>query len=319
MSLLAAYRRTGADPPWGDAGAAHGVGMEGYYWRIVDPAGGRVVVALCGTCRTGPRRWSVVALALHPGGHLWERVVEHHATDPLAFGVRAADVLDGSEQRLVVTPAPGVALDVSLRVRPGTPHRALGPGHLAPWLPQYWQPQAMVADVSGTLQVEGETLRLDGAQAYLEKNWGRGFAGAWWWGQAFLEPDAGVSFAGGPVAGVGVSAVALRLGGRSVALASPVSLVRVRVGSDGATDTWSLRARSPRWDVTLEGAAPSGAAHVLPVPEVLTGEVHPRSRQHLAGRLALTVSHRGRREYAGESALAGLEHGTPRSVPHSPL
>ena len=26
--------------------------MEGYYWRLWDPAGGRVVVVLCGVCRT---------------------------------------------------------------------------------------------------------------------------------------------------------------------------------------------------------------------------------------------------------------------------
>ena len=45
-SLLDAYRRTGADLPFGDPRRAHGVAMEGYYWRLSDPASGRCIVAL---------------------------------------------------------------------------------------------------------------------------------------------------------------------------------------------------------------------------------------------------------------------------------
>ena len=50
-ALLDAYRRTGADLPFGDPRRAHGVAMEGYYWRLSDPASGRCVIALCGVCR----------------------------------------------------------------------------------------------------------------------------------------------------------------------------------------------------------------------------------------------------------------------------
>ncbi len=32
--LLARYRRTGADVPFGNPLAAHGVAMEGYFWRF---------------------------------------------------------------------------------------------------------------------------------------------------------------------------------------------------------------------------------------------------------------------------------------------
>ena len=35
MSWTSAYRARGADLPFGDPGAAHGVPFEGYYWRIV--------------------------------------------------------------------------------------------------------------------------------------------------------------------------------------------------------------------------------------------------------------------------------------------
>lgn len=35
----------GADLPWGDLRAAHGVPMEGYFWRFTDAVAGRVIVA----------------------------------------------------------------------------------------------------------------------------------------------------------------------------------------------------------------------------------------------------------------------------------
>lgn len=307
--VLSAYRRTGADAPWTDPGASHGVGMEGYYWRIADPASGRAVVALCGTCRTGERDWSVVALASHPGGGLSQGVVEHHVTDPARFGVRAGEVLRGSTERLRVDLAPRARLDITLSPRVAGPARALGPAHLVPWLPQYWQPVAMACDVRGEAVIGEETIRLDGATAYLEKNWGRGFAGDWWWGQASLGEEVGVAFAGGPV-GVGplrapVCAVALRMRDEVTSLATPLARVRAR-----ASDSeWSVRAQQPGLAVTIEGEADPASAHVLPVPDVRTGSVEPRSRQHLAGRLRLEVR-RGRRvAYRGETPLAGLERG----------
>ena len=296
------YRRTGADTPFSDPGAFHGVGMEGYYWRIVAPSG-RVLVALCGACRTGSREWAVVAIADHPSGAVHEAVVESRTPDAGGFGVRTP-VLDGSASHLNASVG-AARIDVALRpVAPG-PRRALGLAHLVPWLPQYWQPVAMAAEVSGTAVLGGEEISLDGARAYLEKNWGRGFAGDWWWGQAGFEDGAGVAFAGGPVLRVPVSAVALSIGGRTRAFATPAALMRHRIGAA----TWELRARAPGWEVEIDAAAVGGAPHVLPVPDVGAGAVRPRSRQWLAGRLALTVRRRGRLVFAGETDLAGLERG----------
>src|SRR3954452_13577538 len=70
------YRRTGADPPFGDPARYHGVAMEGYYWRFTDAVQGRVAVALIGVNRDGRGgTWATVALAAHPGGHLRSAVV----------------------------------------------------------------------------------------------------------------------------------------------------------------------------------------------------------------------------------------------------
>ncbi|MFZ2516808.1 MAG: hypothetical protein WAW82_14205, partial [Candidatus Lutibacillus vidarii] len=63
---LAAYRRTGADLPYGDPRRAHGVAMEGYFWRVTDRDRGRSLIALIGVNR-GPRGpWATLGLAAWP-------------------------------------------------------------------------------------------------------------------------------------------------------------------------------------------------------------------------------------------------------------
>jgi hypothetical protein len=310
--LCSAYRRTGADPPLADPGAAHGVPMEGYYWRLVDPVGGRVLVALCGACRSGRRRWAVVALAARPGVILGQGVHEEPLLDSRRMGVIVGGALDGSTRALRVTIAEDMWADVSIAVaavgsRPLL--GALGPAHLLPWLPQYWHPVAMGARANGEACLGDERVRVDGWHAYLEKNWGRGFAREWWWGHAagFAQGDAEVAFAGGPV-GVGrlavpMTAVVVRLGQRRVSLAPPLGAVTAHAG-DGE---WRVRARRPGWEVRIDADRAGGEPHVLPVPDVRTGGVEDRSHQHLAGRLALEVRRRGRLVFRGETGLAGLE------------
>ena len=275
--MIDAWRRTGAELPFGDLGAERGTPFEGWYWRLCDPAGGRVLVALCGAMRT----WALGAVALHPGGVV-EQAVDGvlRGPDGIRFG--------------------NTSLDVEFRDAVRWPRRAtgaLGPATLIPWLPQYWQPLVLHARAHGHAEVAGERIAIDGWHAYHEKNWGPQFAGDWWWGQAHVEEDVCVAFAGGHVGPLAPSAVVVG----TMALAPP-ALVRARVG-DG---TWSVRARSPRH--TIEIDAEGSDPHVLPVP---TGDrvAEPRSHQVLAGRLAVTVR-RGRRVVLrGESSLAGLERG----------
>ena len=66
VSLLDAYRRTGADPPFGDPRRAHGVRFEGYYWRIYYVACGRRDRRLGGVSHDAAGRWASVALAADP-------------------------------------------------------------------------------------------------------------------------------------------------------------------------------------------------------------------------------------------------------------
>jgi tocopherol cyclase len=310
--LLHAYRRTGADPPFSDPARGHRTGMEGYYWRIVDASAGRVVVCLCGVCRAEPEDWAVVACAAHPGGFLRHAVVAPAIALPEAFGVRAADVLRGSIDRIVLRLGDESWVDVHLRPRAAWSRPAfgaLGPAHLVPGLTQYWHPVLLAAEVEGEACLGGSRVRLDEASAYVEKNWGPGFAGRWWWGHAgaFPSPEATVAFAGGDVSllgwGVSPTAVVVRLGGEVLRLAPPLAAVSV--------DGWHVRARSARHSVDLQGEV-GAEPHVLPVPDVVARRVDMRSEQHLAGRLHMSIR-RGRRTLFDEtSPLAGLELGVPR-------
>jgi hypothetical protein len=165
-----------------------------------------------------------------------------------------------------------------------------------PGLPQYWHPHVLGGLVRGG--------RWDGALVYAEKNWGPRFTEHWWWGQAqgFPGADACVAFAGGRVLGGAPTAVVVRVEGRVLRLAPPFARMVSSVGAAG----WRVRARSARWDVTMEGEA-TGAPAILPVPVMGERRVEPRSQQHLTGRLHATVR-RGRRVWwQGESHLAGLE------------
>ena len=179
--MLAAYRATGADPPFGDARRAHGTPMEGYYWRFTDPARGEVLIALCGVSRDrGGRGWGTVALAHHPTGALATVSTPDAAGDPARLGVTAGetggdDVVRGDAHSVRFDLGPEARLEAELHDVVGWPHRlwgGVGAGHVIPGLSQYWLPWCLAARVTGAARIGGRDVPLDGAVAYAEKNWG---------------------------------------------------------------------------------------------------------------------------------------------------
>lgn len=311
-----AYRSAGADLPFGDPGAAHGGPFEGYFWRIVHPQTGVVVIALSAVCSGPEGTWGLSTLAAHPGGFARSVITRSAAADTRAFGVRAEGVLRGDSAALSVEMGPDARLDVTLHDAVAWPRRsfgALGPAHAIPLLPQYWHPVVLAAGVRGRVRAGELALDLDGAVGYAEKNWGRGFPGRWWWGHAatFGADDVSVSFAGGrvPLLGgeVAPTAVVVRLGDRVIALAPPTSRTRVAL----VEGVWRLRTRGPGFAVDILGEAAGGQPHELLVPVPAEERGESRSRQHLAGSLSLRVRRGRRLLYDGRSPLAGLELGLP--------
>ena len=92
--LAAAYRRTGADVPYGDPLPSHGTEMEGWFWRFTDQTSGRVVVALCGVNRHPGGDWATVAVAVHPGQVVRSAVLDlaDASRDELLLSAGAATV-----------------------------------------------------------------------------------------------------------------------------------------------------------------------------------------------------------------------------------
>ena len=90
-SWLRLYRRTGADVPFGDPLPSHGTEMEGWFWRLTDPATGRVVVALCSCNQHAGGDWSTVAIAVEPGGVVRSAAFDTAVADRRQFAIHAED------------------------------------------------------------------------------------------------------------------------------------------------------------------------------------------------------------------------------------
>jgi hypothetical protein len=313
---MAAYRRTGADPPWGDPVAPHGVPMEGWFWRITDPASGRVAIVLCGCCRGDAGDWTLVGLASEPDGEVRSAICP-----PARIGADGrtvtvpGGVLEADGDTLRVNLGDDARLDARFASPAGWSRRVLGGlgiGQGVPGLGQYWHPHVLAARVDGAMHLGEEHWTFDGARGYAEKNWGAGFPGRWWWGQASGiggDEDACVAFAGGdvrvgPVA-LSPTALVVRAGGELLRLVLPLA----RVSADARDGAWRLRARSARWSVDVEGDAAGSLAHRLPVP--LPGErrLVDGPAQHFTGRLRIDLRRGRRLVFSGESTLAGLERG----------
>lgn len=315
--LLDRYRATGADLPFGDLLPAHGVAMEGYFWRFTLPESGRVVIALCGVNRAADGGWATLGLAGHPNRFL--RTAAHPTgwADPHRLGAHAGEKFHGERGGLRVDLGPDARLDVRITNPTAWPRRGFGGSGVfqsVPGLNQYWHPWLLGGRAEGHAVLDGEEWDLNGAQVYAEKNWGRGgFPESWWWGQAqgFAEPEACVAFAGGQVSAgplrTEVTAVVVRLpDGRLLRLVHPaLSPVHAAV----TDEHWILRGRSPNWSVDIEGHGPVGDAHVLPVPLPTERRNIAGAIEHLGARMRVSVRRRGREVWSGRSTLAALEHG----------
>lgn len=312
----AAYRRTGADVPFGDPLPSHGTEMEGWFWRLTDPASAKVVVALCGVNRHPAGDWATVAVALHPGGIVRSAALERAEAPTDRFVLRAGrddgDRIDASSDRLQVTVGE-VALDVRFADSFAWPKATGGGGlfSLVPYLNQYWHPYRLGGSATGAVVSGDEHWALTDATVYAERNWGVGFPDRWWWGQAhdFPDQDLSVVFTGGvlrlgPV-GRAVGGVVVRMGERVIRL-TPPALVR----SDVTKDRWRIRARSLRFQVDIDGDGTGIAPHVLPVPLPSERRNVDTDFEHLAGRLRCTVRERGTVIVDARSEVAGLEIGS---------
>src|SRR5215208_7232187 len=161
--MLDAYRRTGADPPFGDPRGYHGVGMEGHFWRITQPATGAVVVAIIAISRDAAGRpWAMASLAAHPGGAVRSATLAEAWAAPRSLALRAGDpagdVVSADERSLRIALGDDARPEVAFADPLPWPRRAfgaLGSAHAIPGLSQYWHPWLLRARATGAASVGG--------------------------------------------------------------------------------------------------------------------------------------------------------------------
>lgn len=313
--VVSLYRRTGADVPFGNPLPSHGTEMEGWFWRVSDEASGRALIALCSVNRHPTGDWSTTAVAVHPGLVVRSAALMGARARYRPFGVTAGDPAESfdvgaDEVRFALG---DLRLHMHFTDRVLWP-KAFGGGGVfsaIPFLNQYWHPYYLGGRATGTVQYAGESWSFTDAKLYAERNWGAGFPLRWWWGQAhdFGEEDVCVAFSGGllslgPIAR-DVNGIIVRLGTKVIRMTPPL-LVRSQIGDN----LWSLRGRSPRYEIELEGDGRHLPPHVLPVPLPAERRNIDTDFEHLGGRLRCTVRESGRLLFEGTSELAGLEVGT---------
>lgn len=319
MSLLTrlagAYRRTGADLPFGDPLPSHGCEMEGWFWRISDAASGRVAVALCGVNRHPDGDWATVAVALHPGGIVRAAALGQTRAETSRFALEAGgggSLLTATNDQLHIQ-LDDLHLDWSFADPFVWPKAFAGGGVFSavPFLNQYWHPYRLGGTATGKVEVDGDSTTFNGAKLYAERNWGAGFPERWWWGQAhdFGDSDVSVAFSGGllelgPIRR-DVAGVVARVGNRVIRI-TPPWLVKSALRESH----WALSARSIRYHIELEGDGVGIEPHVLPVPLPAERRNIDTDFEHLAGTIHCTISDYGRMLFQGTSELAGLEVGS---------
>ena len=313
--LTNAYRRTGADVPYGNPLPSHGTEMEGWFWRVTDEASGRALIALCSVNRQPAGDWSTAAVGVHPGLVVRSGALEGARAVQSPFSVTAGDESGNftvsTDQ--VHFELGDLRLNMTITDRVAWP-KAFGGGGIfsaIPFLNQYWHPYCLGGKASGTVEYGSEKWTFDGAKVYAERNWGKGFPLRWWWGQAhdFGDDDVCVAFSGGllslgPIAR-DVNGIVVRVRNKVIRMTPPV-LVRSEVGDN----QWVIRGKSARYEIELEGDGRHLPPHVLPVPLPAERRNIDTDFEHLGGRLRCTVRESGKLLFDGTSELSALEVGS---------
>ena len=133
---------------------------------------------LCGVCPG----WALAGVATWPGDAWRPAILDGPIAD--SNGVRIGGAFAGEAERLrVVVPGARVHADLYDVVGWPRPWHGTGPAGWAPFMRQYWRPLVLRARAEGFVEL-GERWSLEGATAYVERNWGNGFPPVWWWGEA---------------------------------------------------------------------------------------------------------------------------------------
>jgi len=251
---------------WPDVATGRGH-YESYYLRAVDPAGSRGIWI---------RRTVSVAPGGSPSGQLWFTFFDRSAPAPRAVRVDAGQPTTGHDAWIVMgdcafgpSRIEGRADSVSwsLRCRDGEPSLEHLPRD---WMYRARLPRTKLLSLSpsavfdGTVEVDGESISVDGWRGMIGHNWGEQHAEQWIWlhGLGFegAATDTWLDVAVGrvrigPVVTPWIANGAVSLGGERILLGG----LGRRVAVDAASEGCHLRIPAAEGAVTATVSAPSNA------------------------------------------------------------
>ncbi len=180
--------------------------FEGWYFKQADAGRRRVFAVIPGVSFSadGSSRHAFVQIVSSGGStHYFTYPIDSFASDPgKPFSIRIGDNAfseTGMTLRLQ-DDSTQVHGDVRFGAWTPWPVTAFSPGimgwyRFVPRMETYHGVLSMDHDVSGTVTMDGETIRLDGGRGYVEKDWGRSFPSSWIWAQSNHFDHQGTSLA----------------------------------------------------------------------------------------------------------------------------
>jgi tocopherol cyclase len=305
-------------PSWFQDGRATRGYFEGWYFKVVDPAGAHPLAIIPGVAsESGGERRAFVQVMTGTGTSRWYDFAGEAFTfskDRFEIGVgpnRFSDreiVLDLDDGTFAARGRLTFRDPTPWPVRPLSPG-IMGPFRFVPFMECYHGVVSLDHSVSGSLEVDGRTLGFDGGRGYSEKDWGRSFPSAWVWVQSNRFGRDGVSLTASiaRIPWVGRSFVGsiagLLVDGKLYRFATYTGAKLVSLTHSPGGVSFALQDGRLRLEVTASGAVPGQLRS--PVLGRMIGCVE----ESLCGTAAVRLTERrtGHVVFEGEGRVSGIE------------
>lgn len=169
--------------------------FEGWYFKQADAKKQQIIALIPGVSfpSDGTSSHAFVQVLSSSGrSHYFSYPLESFQFDPQRpFNIRIEDTVFSEEGMTLRLRDDHTEIRGDIRFGPWTPWpvSALSPGvmgwyRFVPRMETYHGVLSMDHEVSGTIVLDGEAVRLDGGRGYAEKDWGRSFPSSWVWAQS---------------------------------------------------------------------------------------------------------------------------------------
>ena len=178
--------------------------FEGWYFKQADAEGKQVFAVIPGVSfsEDGSSNHAFVQIISGSGStHYFSYPIDSFTFDAhIPFSIRIGDSIFTEAGMTLRLEDDTGKVHGDVRFGPWTPWPVtpLSPGimgwyRFAPFMETYHGVLSMDHEVSGSIDIDGESIELDGGRGYAEKDWGHSFPSSWIWAQANHFDRRGIS------------------------------------------------------------------------------------------------------------------------------